>query len=405
MGLTLGSLFDGIGGWLLAAKRNGITPIWSSEIDKFAMKVSKTHFPDVKQLGDVTKLNGGEILPVDIICAGSPCQDLSVAGCRKGLQGERSNLFYEAIRITKEMRVRTNGKYPTFFVWENVAGAFSSNHGKDFQSVLGAITQADMPMPKSGRWAKAGMVRSKRVGVAWRTLDAQYWGVPQRRRRIFLVADYTDGGGAEEILFKPEVLPGYLDKGKEKRCQAERNPGGCIEKTSELCLNDQGGSAMAQTTGHVNTLRAEVHHPPIVFDMTHACDVIRTNVGVCQSLQHRMGTGGNQVPLTYDNGNVTLYQKDGKVGTLMARDYKGIGNDDVTQGKIIISGLKLRRLTPLECERLQGLPDNWTLIDNKTCSDSARYKAIGNGMAQPCADFILARVLETHREERENAKS
>lgn len=195
MGLTLGSLFDGIGGWLLAAKRNGIVPIWSSEIDKFAMKVSKTHFPNVEQLGDITKLNGGEIPPVDIIGAGSPCQDLSVAGCRKGLKGERSNLFYEAIRITREMRARTNGKYPSYFVWENVTGAFSSNHGKDFQSVLGAITQTHIPMPESGRWAKAGMVRSKRVGVAWRTLDAQYWGVPQRRRRIFLIADYTNGGG------------------------------------------------------------------------------------------------------------------------------------------------------------------------------------------------------------------
>ena len=397
MGLTLGSLFDGIGGWLLAAKKNKIVPMWSSEIDKFVMKVSKTHFPGVEQLGDITKLNGGEIPSVDIICSGSPCQDLSVAGCRKGLRGERSNLFYEAIRITREMRTRTNGKYPSYFVWENVTGAFSSNHGKDFQSVLGAITQTHIPMPESGRWAKAGMVRSKRVGVAWRTLDAQYWGVPQRRRRIFLIADYTNGGGTEEILFKPEMLPGYLDKGKKEGCQSERNPGCRIEETGEFVLNDQGGAMMAQTTGHVNTLRAAAHHPPIFFDMTHACDVIRTNVGVCQSLQHRMGTGGNQVPLIYDNGNVTLYQKDGKIGTLMARDYKGIGNNDVTNGEIIVSGLKLRRLTPLECERLQGLPDNWTLIDDKTCSDSARYKAIGNGMAQPCADFILAKVLEMRK--------
>lgn len=150
---------------------------------------------------------------------------------------------------------------------------------------------------------------------------------------------------------------------------------------------------MNQTMGHTNVLLASMK-PPIVFDMTHACDVIRTNVGVCQSLQHRMGTGGNQVPLTYDNGNVTLYQKDGKIGSLMARDYKGVENNYVTQGKIIISDLKLRKLTPLECERLQGLPDNWTLIDDKTCSDSARYKAIGNGMAQPCADFVMNRIAE-----------
>lgn len=153
---------------------------------------------------------------------------------------------------------------------------------------------------------------------------------------------------------------------------------------------------MNETVGHTNVLRSSANHPPVIFDMAHACDVIRTNIGVCQTLQHRMGTGGNQIPLTYDNGKdkLVLYQKDGKIGSLMARDYKGVGNDKFTLGNVIISDLKLRRLTPLECERLQGLPDNWTLIDDKTCSDSARYKAIGNGMAQPCADFVMKRIVE-----------
>lgn len=153
---------------------------------------------------------------------------------------------------------------------------------------------------------------------------------------------------------------------------------------------------MNETIGHTNVLRSSANHPPIIFDMGHACDVIRINKGVCQTLQHRMGTGGNNIPVTYDNGNekLTMYQKDGKIGCLMARDYKGVGNDYVSQGKLIISDLKLRKLTPLECERLQGLPDNWTLIDDKTCSDSARYKAIGNGMAQPCADFVMSRIAE-----------
>lgn len=151
---------------------------------------------------------------------------------------------------------------------------------------------------------------------------------------------------------------------------------------------------MNQTMSRTNVLRASANHPPIVFDITHACDVIRTNVDICQSLTHHMGTGGNNVPITYDNGNVTLYQKDGKIGSLMARDYKGVGNDYLALGDVIISDLKLRKLTPLECERLQGLPDNWTLIDDKTCSDSARYKAIGNGMAQPCADFVIERIAE-----------
>ena len=189
------------------------------------------------------------------------------------------------------------------------------------------------------------------------------------------------------------MLSRHLDKSKEAQCQVERNSGGCIEETGEFVLNDQGGEKILESLGMTSTLTARGHQP-IVFDITHACDVIRTNVDICQSLTHHMGTGGNNVPITYDNGNVTLYQKDGKIGSLMARDYKGVGNDYVTQGKIIISDLKLRRLTPLECERLQGLPDNWTLIDDKTCSDSARYKASGNGMAQPCADFVMNRIAE-----------
>lgn len=148
--------------------------------------------------------------------------------------------------------------------------------------------------------------------------------------------------------------------------------------------------------GKANTLRAQAKHPPIVFDVTHHCDAIRINEGVTPTLTHHMGTGGNNVPVIYDNGDekLTLYQKDGKIGCLMTRDYKGVGNDELPLGNVIISDLKLRRLTPLECERLQGLPDNWTLIDDKTCSDSARYKAIGNGMAQPCADFVMSRIAE-----------
>lgn len=192
------------------------------------------------------------------------------------------------------------------------------------------------------------------------------------------------------------MLPRGFNQGEEKQRQTKQYPCGCIEKTGEFVLNYQGGARMDETVGHTNVLRSSANHPPIVFDITHPCDVIRTNKGICQTLKHRMGTGGNQIPIVYDNGSeeLTLYQKDGKIGCLMARDYKGVGNDYVTQGKLIISDLKLRKLTPLECERLQGLPDDWTLIDDKTCSDSARYKAIGNGMAQPCADFVMSRIAE-----------
>ena len=205
--LTLGSLFDGLGGWLLAAKENGIRPIWSSEIDDFPMAVSKYHFPEVQQLGDITKLDGAELPPVDIICAGSPCQDLSIAGKREGLAGERSGLFRKAIDIVRGMRKATNGEYPKWFVWENVPGAFSSNKGHDFRAVLEEITETDIPMPDSGRWSKGGLVRSSKCNVAWRTLDAQYWGVPQRRKRIFLIADFA-GRTADKVLFDAEGLHG-----------------------------------------------------------------------------------------------------------------------------------------------------------------------------------------------------
>lgn len=214
--LTLGSLFDGLGGWLLAAKENGIRPIWSSEIDDFPMAVSKYHFPKVQQLGDITKLDGAELPPVDIICAGSPCQDLSIAGKREGLAGERSGLFRKAIDIVRGMRKATNGEYPKWFVWENVPGAFSSNKGHDFRAVLEEITETDIPMPDSGRWSKGGLVRSQKCNVAWRTLDAQYWGVPQRRARIFLIA----GLGADsrpEVLFEPESLSRDTEESQDER--------------------------------------------------------------------------------------------------------------------------------------------------------------------------------------------
>ena len=149
--ITLGSFFDGMGGWQLAAVRSGIVPLWSSEIDLFPISITENHFPDTKQLGDITKIRADEIEPVDIICAGSPCQDLSVAGRRNGLNGDRSGLFHTAVKLFHEMRTSTGGKKPRFFVWENVPGAFSSNNKQDFRAVLEEISKTDIPMPESGR--------------------------------------------------------------------------------------------------------------------------------------------------------------------------------------------------------------------------------------------------------------
>ena len=203
-----------MGGWQLAALHNGGRPVWSSEIEAFPLAVTNKHFPETLQLGYITKLDGATLPPVDIICAGSPCQDLSVAGKRKGLDGERSGLFRKAIDIVRGMREATNGEYPKFFIWENVPGAFSSNKGADFQAVLEEITKSKIPMPAGGKWAAAGMVRSGKCDIAWRVLDAQYWGVPQRRKRIFLVADFRNQQSRNtEVLFEPESLPGDIESG------------------------------------------------------------------------------------------------------------------------------------------------------------------------------------------------
>ena len=222
--LTLGSLFDGAGTMPLAATLCGITPIWSSEIEKYPLTVTKARFPDVVQLGDITKIDGREIPPVDIITFGSPCQDLSVAGRRAGLDGERSGLFMEAVRIIKEMRDECNRRAdepvrPRYAVWENVPGAFSSNKGEDFRVVLEELCRvkdgnAAVPRPADGKWADAGAIVADRYSVTWRVLDAQYWGVPQRRRRIYLVADFG-GQRAAEILFEREGLRGSTRPSRE----------------------------------------------------------------------------------------------------------------------------------------------------------------------------------------------
>ena len=167
-------------------------------------------------MGDITRIHGGELAPVHIITFGSPCQGLSVAGMRRGLADERSGLFMEAVRVIKEMGEATDGEYPKFALWENVPGALSSAGGRDFRAVLEAFTEAEIPMPGSGKWADAGMVRGGRADIAWAVYDAQYFGTAQRRRRVFLVADLA-AGRSGEILFVPKSLRGYFEAGGTPR--------------------------------------------------------------------------------------------------------------------------------------------------------------------------------------------
>lgn len=214
-------------------------PVWASEIDEFPAAVTAHHFPEVKQLGDITKIDPDKLEPVDIICAGSPCQDLSVAGKRAGLEGERSGLFHTAIRLVHELRARTGR--PRYFVWENVPGAFSSNKGLDFRAVLEEISETEIPMPKDNKWAESGMVEWDSGSLAWRTLDAQYLGVPQRRKRIFLVADFR-GLTAGEILFEQKSVHGYIAESHSEGEGTASNVGAGIGGTSRaVTLSMRGG--------------------------------------------------------------------------------------------------------------------------------------------------------------------
>lgn len=306
--LTLGSLFDGSGGFPLGGLISGITPVWASEIEPFPIRVTTKRLPFIKHHGDISCMDGSKIEPVDIITFGSPCQDLSIAGKRDGLDGRRSSLFYEAIRIVKEMRCATDGKKPRYIVWENVLGAFSSNKGEDFRCVLEGICHIEdetISIPKTDKWKQAGSIVGDHFSLAWRVLDAQYWGVPQRRKRIFLVADFA-GGGAGEILFKSEGLSGYS---KESIRSWQGTASYIADSTGEagtICLNDQGGNRMDVTKDITCTLRAKSNHPPCVMDSAvfdnHGKDTRFSGpIDVAPTISATYGTGGNNQPFVVEN--------------------------------------------------------------------------------------------------------
>ena len=298
--LTLGSLFDGSGGFPLGGLLTGITPVWASEVEPFPIRVTTKRMPFLKHYGDVSAISGAEIEPVDIITFGSPCQDMSVAGKRGGLDAARSGLFYQAIRIVKEMREATDGRYPRYIVWENVPGAFSSNKGADFEAVLkevAGIKGREADIHGSDKWPGAGLIMAEDLSIAWRLLDAQYWGVPQRRKRIYLVADLA-GGSAGKILFESEGVSGY----SAESFRAWQTAAGCSEEgpgeTGRICLNDQGGNRMDVTEDVTCTLRAEAHHPPVALEHHPTDSRIKiADDDKSQTLTSRMGTGGNNVPL------------------------------------------------------------------------------------------------------------
>ena len=309
--LTLGSLFSGSGAFELGGLLAGIRPVWASEIEMFPIRVTTKRLPFVKHYGDVNSIRGDEIEPVDIITSGSPCTDLSIAGKRAGLDGRQSGLFYQAIRIIKEMRCATDGRYPRFIVWENVPGAFSSNNGEDFRAVLEAVCSVKdrgipVPRPPKGKWANAGCIMADGFSLAWRVVDACLWGVPQRRKRIYLVADFT-GGSAGKVLFESEGVSGYTPQGFRAWQGTAGGAAPCIGAAGGICLNDQGGSRMDVTDDVTCTLRAEAHHPPCVLEQAVSGNRQPSVAETPKTLKIRAGGGsGGKGALIQDDKSATL---------------------------------------------------------------------------------------------------
>lgn len=459
--MKLGSLFDGSGTCPLAARMCGIEPVWASEIEPYPIRVTQKNFPDMRHLGDIKQIDGAKIEPVDVITFGSPCQDLSTAGKQAGLiDGERSSLFFEAIRIIREMREATDGKYPRYAVWENVPGAFGSNRGRDFLAVLRAFAGVagdgdDVPAPegKGDRlsWSKSGCIMGDGYSIAWRQLDAQYWGVPQRRRRIYLVADFA-GQRAGKILFERESLRGDFAPGAAARQRAAAETAGGVEgsdQSAEVIGTFMAGQdAKAGSIAYSETVapmlcagESGTNRAPAVcvakgekaeaYDITgktsnrmksprpdncfRKCDVSRTLD--TWAGQPECNQGGMVICVSTGQANAEIMED--KAPTLMAghgQPYIAVFDGNVsascnltyservahtqrasTTGMVCYEARPprkyiLRRLTPLECCRLQGFPDDWTTgIEG---SDAAQYKMWGNGMALPCVLYVMQGIAE-----------
>ena len=528
--LTLGSLFDGIGGFPLAGKYAGIRPVWASEIEPFPIRVTEKRLPEMKHYGDIHGLHGAKLEPVDVITFGSPCQDVSIAGRREGLSGGRSGLFFEAIRVIREMREATNGEYPKWAVWENVPGALSSNHGEDFRQVLESLIrvqepEADVPLPADGKWLPAGEIMGNGYALAWRVLDAaQGWGVAQRRKRVFAVLDLA-GGRAGEVLFESEGVSGYTPPGGEARKGAAGGAARCAGAAGFCYESGEASRGIGYQEEESPTLRCwkppgvAVREPPLTLKIRSGC----AGGGKGALIQHEMsatlGCHNDQTlfaPKAFGIGSAaskgmlspnpksgfyeaatsrTIDQSGGnaccnqggmvvvspaysirpmvntqtqqeQTPSLMARDGKDpplvslpsycldracftsgenaqyrlsvreeVAATLIAEGPGAISASPedylVRRLTPLECCRLQGFPDGWTehlgteepgeqeiarwvgvfedwyRAQGKAAraspgrvakwlkdphNDAAQYKVYGNSVAVPCVFFVLAGI-------------
>lgn len=431
--MKLLSLFDGSGGFLLAGEMCGIEPVYASEIEPYPIAVSKSHFPNVKHLGDICKIKGSELEPVDIITFGSPCQNMSIAGNREGIkhitigsnETTQSGLFIEAIRVIKEMRLATNGVYPRYAVWENVCGAFNSNKGEDFRTVLEEFIRISEPnavmpkVPKAG-WAYADCISGNGWSIAYRTFDAQYWGVPQRRRRIYLVADFR-GGRAKEILFEQEGLRGHTAQSGTQGQEIAGDIGNGIKADDRKrnCLTAYSFDSLSS-----NSMKSK--NP---FSGCRVVEVSKTlDTSTPDPSKNQGGIAIVQKVVVYDaRGN-----GDGKLCPTITGDHNNRVTDYTAlccEEKPVVLDYIVRRLTPTECARLQGFPSKWGFLDakedfteeeykfwlevrntyakingkaekdytkaqiliwyNKLHTNSAEYKMWGNGIALPNALYVM----------------
>ncbi len=446
--MKLGSLFDGSGGFPLAGSLCGIEPVWASEIEPYPIAVTKSRFPNMKHLGSVTDVHGGDIEPVDTIIFGSPCQDLSMIGKRAGLKHEangddettRSGLFMEAVRIIKEMREATHGEYPTFAVWENVPGAFSSNKGEDFRTVLEELIKivepsAVMPaVPKNG-WPYADSYCGDGWSLAYRVFDAQYWGVPQRRRRIYLVLDLR-GQRARKVSFEREGLRGdFAESGTPWKTVA----GDVTDCTgADDCEGESAGNGEGRG---LDAVGCDLYNLAVSGDVTVSLTANTgtscTHSGPTVAIPYALKICDDNI-LDDQGGQQITVRTDRKAPTLRAETHGNVPmvTEPVrtsNQTEVCVQYI-VRRLTPTECARLQGFPDAWGHPDNKEDftdeeyrfwlnvrnthaaingkpqkdytkvqmltwynklhTDSSEYKMWGNGISLPTALYVMQGIAE-----------
>jgi DNA (cytosine-5)-methyltransferase 1 len=352
------SLFSGVGGFDVGLENAGMQTVFQCEWDKHANTILNKHWPHVPKWEDVSTLTGKHIVThapvIDVVAWGSPCQDLSVAGKRSGLEGERSGLFHEGIRIIKELRKETNGQYPRISIWENVVGALNSNGGADFGIIINEMAEA------------GAMV------IEWAVLDAQYFGVPQRRRRVFVIAIF-DSVLAERcpktLLPVAESLPGHLAKGKPKRQSIASKTAKGIGTDDKKLVEGFTPSSFANYAEGVGTLQSNGG------DLGGGSETLVTEAVI--GFSHTQGLDAQPSEKAWP----TL-RKEGS-------------------GHAVLTTMAVRRLTPLECERLMGWPDDHTRYkaDGTEQNDTHRYKQCGNGVASPVAQWIAKHLLKLEEQQ------